>query len=190
VDPWGLEVTAKLLDNGTVSIVDSDNNQVGILTVTSYKPTLNEYRTGDFNVGAEIEMVYKDSGSGYTDFNFIQTVQSIENRQPLSKRLDAPKLSEPFYNTPQETATYGISNGAYFSDSPTRQNPVDPISWEAETSLVGKNNQGKYEAMATIKWGFNYSPVTETVTGIPPALIQTPSSFHQEKVQSANKCED
>jgi RHS repeat-associated protein len=138
VDLWGLEVTAVLLDNGKISIVDSNNNQVGVLTATSFRPTATKYRIGGFSVGAEIEMVYNDSGSGYTDFNFVQTVESTEKNQPLERSVDAPEESSPFYNTPQDTAMYGMSNGAYFSDSPSRPNPVASINWEAETSLFQK----------------------------------------------------
>jgi RHS repeat-associated protein len=192
VDPWGLSASDKnkteLTNDGKIRIVNSDNKQLGVLTVTSFKPMMTEYRSGGFSVGADITIYYEDNNSGYTNFNFVQTVRVTEKNQPLSTFNDAADDYAPFYNTPKETKYYqehGITNGAVLTDTPSRTNPTSPIEWEAETSLVGKNIQGDYEIMATVNWGFRYN--SDTVTAIPPTLQSTPSEFQQNLVNGLNQ---
>ncbi|MDR1443262.1 MAG: RHS repeat-associated core domain-containing protein [Treponema sp.] len=193
-DPWGLECSAsdekkltyRINDNGTVSLLNTSEVEVGWLGVTYYETKKATNNFGNITISAEFEMKYEDKGSGYTDFNFVQNVRSTG----VIQKIDISE-EDALYNTKELTEIYKsrgyVSIGAFFYDRPSRTDVTVPFQWEAETSIVGKNESGRYEILATVSWGFTYNSITQSSPMRIPVAIGDPSEFQQNAVNGLNQ---
>jgi RHS repeat-associated protein len=188
-DPDGrTDFYLRINDNGTVSFINNEGNEVGNLGVTTFQSNRQTNNFGDVIIGATFEMRYTDMGSGYSDFNFVQTVRSSEDGGQPRNDLSPEGI---LYNTSRESEIYRergyATNGAFFSDSPRRSNLNSPTEWEAETSLVGKNQDGNYEILGTIRWGFKFDPNTQNRPDLTGVTIEDTSEFQLDTINRLNQ---
>jgi hypothetical protein len=186
IDPDGRELNYRINDNNTVSLLDSSDHEVGRFGVTQFETTKRNNNFGNIIIGAIFEMKYEDMGSGYSDFNFVQLVRSTDK----GTRIDvSPEGS--LYNTKEMTEIFKsrgyVSNGAYFYDSPSRTDVKSSFQWKAETSIVGKNKEGRYEILATVGWGFRYNPDTQSLPTKIMLTLDSPSELQQKTVNDLNQ---
>jgi hypothetical protein len=186
LDPDGRELTYRINDNNTISLINSSGREVGWFGVTQFETMKKVNNFGNVIIGAEFEMKYEDMGSGYTDFNFVQIVRSTGNTQ----RIDvSPEGS--LYNTKEMTELFKdrgyVSNGAYFYDNPSRTDVKLPFHWEAETSIVGKDKEGRFEILATVRWGFRYDPSVQSPPTRISVTLDTPSEHQRKAVNDLNQ---
>jgi hypothetical protein len=185
-DPDGREKNYRINDNNTTSVLDSSGRELGWFGITIFETTKRSNRFGEVIVGATLEMKYEDMDSGYSDFNFVQIVRSTDS----GTKVDMS--SEGFlYNTKEMTEIFKsrryVSNGAYFFDSPSRVDIKSPFEWRAETSIVGKNKEGKYEILGTIEWGFTYNPDTQSSPKKIDITVGSPSEFQLKTINELNQ---
>jgi RHS repeat-associated protein len=178
VDLWGLEGEYHRGDK--IAVSDNSGKQIGEMQVLEYATTSN---------GLQITLTYTDSDSGLNEFNWIQAVTTDAPRKgKTSPYNDLPdeNPNSPFVLTKnqhseylEKAKTYGISTA--FGDRPGRND--GNATWSAELSLMGKDVQGVYHEMITLKYGFVKDG--DQITLDP--LIQVKPSEFQKKLFSKTK---
>ncbi len=170
--------TAYMMNNMIASMKNYVANfgvvQGGGLTTINY----GVYTRGGIG-GLQIQLGYKDSGSGLTNFNYVQTIRTNVPLGGATSPYNDPQPPDdnlPFYWTNAELPSYTNQNGynVIFSDQPTRlmQNGT---TWQAELSVVGMDSTGNYVPITTITYGF--SIINNSVV-LSPITTVTPSAFH------------
>ncbi len=116
--------------------------------------------------GVRIKLEYTDKKSGHTSLDWIQTVRTnaplrtkdkhkIEPINDPTPSDDPPGADKPFYYTDAETAAKGHpADMTDFFDEPKRADRKFKVIWKGELSVVGKNKDGEYENIKTLKYGF------------------------------------
>jgi|GEM_PF-5034012 hypothetical protein len=145
----------------------------GSITAMKYE----KYKDGNL-LGLRIRLGFNDSGSGYTDFRWVQTVRTnrpIGGATSPYNDPQPPDDNKPFYYTDAENSSYTNTEGydAVFSDRIKRENNVD-VTWQAELTLVGQMN-GMYYPITTMSYGFQIQNGALTIN--PIQYNVTPSQF-------------
>lgn len=186
----------KINDASTVtqenSIIKLEENGkiMGFVTVHIYQKT---------SIGLEIELLYKDLGSGLSDFNWIQTIHTNDppDKNGLPSPYNDPQTPDddkPFYWTDKELPTQNVQPGydAKFYDRPQRprRRMLKTIRWQAELSIVGKNASGHYQAIGTFRYGFKsraFFNFRNTLGIILKKIVNVikMSTFHKSSIEAA-----
>ena len=131
--------------------------------------------------GVGIELGFRaDDGSGYSNFRWIQTVQT--NAPVYSKvgqYLDPAggpyKDDLPFVFPNRILPDYQNKDGfnLIFEDHPDRLHQSHAVYWKAELSLVGRQG-GHYHPLSTVNYGFD---LRNNEVRVAPIVPTTPSPF-------------
>jgi RHS repeat-associated protein len=171
------------------------HNLIGTITVAKFIP-YNVPSIGGSKYGVIIQLKYKSLTAKYNDFRWIQTIET--NSPPIGAGniyndpfpSDDPEGQwKPFYYNDKENSKSN-ENGApgfnaKFHDEPARYSKPDrTVNWEGELSLVGKNNNGVYVHLVTLRYGFSLSP--KSVLTLKPITVATPSFFQTNSIKAAN----
>jgi len=118
--------------------------------------TFKEYNDGRRG-GVEIELGYIDGGSGYINFQWVQTITTndpLGNAKSPYNDPQPPDDDLPFYYTKAELPFVTNKRGfdVIFRDRPKRSLSKD-VSWSAELVLVGQKD-GYYYPISTLTYGF------------------------------------
>jgi hypothetical protein len=128
--------------------------------------------------GAIIELLYYDEGTGYSDFRWVQTIETTNPDPNKTSPYIDTENSPPFY---YDDAEVGKHIGHRQSDLQIFDRPkrgrFSGVSWIAEVSVVGMDGSGNYHRIATVKWGFSIDQSGKTIK-LNPMLINNPSNFH------------
>lgn len=133
--------------------------------------------------GLEIQLGFKYTGNGLTNFNFIQTIRTNVPLGGASSPYNDPQPADdnlPFYWTNTELPSQINQNGfdVLFSDRPSRL-MVNGTKWQAELSVVGMNRTGHYVPITTITYGFQ---IINNKVVIFPIKTSTPTSFQKKSI--------
>lgn len=147
-------------------VTDNAGTKIGKLDVkilnNYYKWTYNTSGEKVLSRGIQMLVGYKDISSGYSDFNWIQT---LKTNQPFKLGFMSPdgeyiyndfRDNEPYYNSKNnEQSDYTINRGyaTGFEDAPNREINNGFVRWSAILSLMGGNKYAD-NRMFNIHYGF------------------------------------
>jgi RHS repeat-associated protein len=140
-----------------------------------------------------IDLRFKYTGTGLTDFNWLQTVQfnfryksqADEKEETIIDKNTEDK--QPFYLSASEIPL-ALANApgytARFYDRPQRApHPGKEIRWNGELSLVAKDKTGKYQVLITLRYGYKVSKQGKMT--IYKLKVIKPSKFHLDSLKTA-----
>lgn len=179
---WKLKPFSQIRPIKQLALATTSNDIGNYLELTQGSGSLttiqNEIFQGKILGGLLVEFGFKDSGSGLTKFNFVQTISTNKLLKATSSPYIDPPGSDhsPFYWSERELADYTNKKGydVLFEDTPVRA-MSGSIYWRAELSVVGMDNSGVYHPIVTITYGFEVN--NKVVTSYPVEFV-APSQFH------------
>jgi hypothetical protein len=145
-----------MLTRKTFKVYDEDGDYIGKIKVLKYNLDGN---------GLEIELGFKSATSKYSDYNWVQTINTNDHpdfgfgmwryNDPTGSAKDD---NSPFYYTNAEMS--GVRNDRGYTltfwDHPSRNTNSFNTYWRAELSLVGRIG-GEHHEITTMYYGFNLS---------------------------------
>ena len=178
---------------------DGPDNLIGIITATYRTYSLKRFVNGrQFRAyGVYIELLYTNVSEKYTEFDWIQSVQTNDQNSGCSNQFCDPCMLPPlngpfpFYFTQEEIDQKLMSKDGYdsrFVDGPVREPQTGFVKFfNAEVSLLGYNKFGHYEEITTLRYGFTVDKnCSDPVTAIPISIIP-PADFQKKLIKIANE---
>ncbi|KAA5536811.1 hypothetical protein F0919_03835 [Taibaiella lutea] len=169
--------------DGTIGGRDSDkkNGSSSNKSISSIGLTVSKfvaYDNGESG-GVIIDLGYKDPGTGYSDFQWVQTIWTDKAAKGTNSPYNDPYPGDdnlPFYYTSSEMKAHTNKDGfdLTFHDNPVRDFGYKDATWRGELSLVGKKGMFYYP-IVTISYGFQIT--NGELSSISAPQIITPSSF-------------
>lgn len=148
-------------------VVDSNGRVLGQLELLRYETA---YR------GIRIEIGFRDYGTGAQDLQVVQTVNADPVADPgwtPNPSVDSVPPSNFYPATYRDAGGYDL----VFRDAPARYTTPGPVTWQAETSVVGRFDT-HYQRLISVEWGWTVPTRNGPVLLGPIVVIETPTEFH------------